>query len=326
MLAWALDGRGGRVHVGDLDARRREDRAPFRCPGCGEELVARLGRVRARHFAHRPGSGCPLTAPESALHQNAKERLLWLFREARAGARRVLLSVRCPRCRRPSPVDLAGTGDDAVLEGPVGARRADVLVLRGGRPALALEVRAAHALGGEKEDALAALGVAAVEVDAREEWESVERTVSRVACARSVGFPPCPACRIAARADAARTLGGEDAAIAELENYRARGLLGTVPGAVPDDRVEAAPDSPPPVPAPVPDDGAGAAGDPAERPLTAEEQDTLRRTFRCPACGASSLLVGSRLVRHQCGEAPPRAVAWRGYDGYLVTLRWWHRT
>jgi hypothetical protein len=312
MLAWALDGRGDRVHVGELDARRRTARAPFRCPRCGEELVARLGRVRARHFAHRPGSACPLTSPESALHQNAKERLLRLFRESRAGTRRVRLAVRCPRCRRPAPVDLAGTGDDAVLEGALGALRADVLVTRSGRPSLALEVRATHPLPGEKEDALAALGVAAVEVDAREEWETEEAGATRVACARSAGLPPCPACRIAARADAARSLGGEEAAIAELEGYRARGLL----GAVPDDRGDGREDAPGRKPGSDPLDPGGG-------PLTDEEYDALRASFRCPECGAGSLLLGTRLVRHQCQGAPPRAVAWRGYDGALVTLRWW---
>jgi hypothetical protein len=272
--------------------------------------VARLGRVRARHFAHRPGSACPLTSPESALHQNAKERLLRLFRESRAGARRVLLAVRCPRCRRATPVDLAATGDDAVLEGALGALRADVLVTRSGRPSLALEVRATHALPGEKEDALAALGVAAVEVDAREDWETEEAAATRVACVRSAGFPPCPACRLAARADAARSLGGEEAAIAELEGYRARGLLGAVPGPVPDN------------PTVRPGDD---RGDPAERPITTEEQDTLRAAFRCPECGEGSLLLGARLIRHRCPGAAPRAVAWRGYDGALVRLGWWRR-
>jgi hypothetical protein len=308
MLAWALDARGTRVHVADLDSRHPRARAPFRCPRCGEGLVARLGRVRARHFAHRPGSTCPLTAPESALHQNAKERLLRLCGEALGGGRRVLLRTRCPGCRRPAPQDVADLGDAAVLEGLVGAMRADVLLTRSGRPTLAIEVRAAHAVPGEKEDALALLGVAAVEVDARSDWESDAGGATLVACVRSLGFRPCPACQIAARAVADRSLGGEEGAIAELEGYRARGLLG-----------------------PVPDDqgGPGVAGDePAGArgpPLSLQEQDALRDGFRCPECGGRSLLVGLRLVRHRCPDAEPRAVAWRGYDGALVTLSWWRR-
>jgi hypothetical protein len=295
MLSWARDREGARVHVGELDPRRRGDRAPFTCPACEDVLVPHLGRVRARHFAHRPGSACPLTSPETALHQNAKERLAWLCGEAFGGRRQVVLSTRCPACRRPAPVDLASFGDRAELEGQVGTRRADVLVCREGRPVLALEVRVAHPVGEEKEAALASLGVPAAEIDASTSWETEEAGVTRVACARSLGFSPCPACASTALADAGRLIGGEDAELAELEAYRARGLLGPPPGRPASSDVS----------------------------LTIRDQETLARDFRCPACGSSALAFGRRVARHACLGAPPRAVAWRGYDGALVQMRWW---
>jgi ssDNA-binding Zn-finger/Zn-ribbon topoisomerase 1 len=295
LLAWARDRDGGRVHVGDLDPRRRGARAPFACPRCGEPLVARLGRVRARHFAHRPGSACPLTAPETALHQNAKERLLRLCEEAFAGTRRVTVAARCPSCRRPSPLDLRALGDGAALEGAVASRRADVLVTRKGRPSLALEVRVAHEVEEEKAEALAAAGVPVAEVDARAEWEGDEGGATVVRCARSLGFEPCDACASGARAEDGRARGGEEAEVAELEAYRARGLLGPPPGR--------------PLEAP--------------RPLSPADRDALRKGFRCPDCGGTSLDEGERLVRHACPAAPPRAVAWRGYDGALVRMGWW---
>src|SRR5512135_3483124 len=164
-LPWARDRDGRRVSAASLDPRRRGERAPFTCPACGEEVLARLGPVRARHFAHRPGSRCPLTAPETALHLEAKLRLLELCREAFAGRRRVTLDLRCPTCRRPDPRDLASLGDGAIAEGAAagpageGALRADVLVTRGGAPALCLEVRVAHPLEAGKEDLLARLGL-----------------------------------------------------------------------------------------------------------------------------------------------------------------------
>ena len=291
MLAWARDRDGARVHVRDLERRRLDRRAPFACPRCGEDVVARLGPVRARHFAHRPGSTCPLTAPESALHQNVKERLLWLCAEAFAGRRRVHLEVRCPGCRRPAGVDLAGLGDGAALEGAVGALRADVLVYRGGRPALALEVRVAHAVPPGKEEALERLGLPAAELDARGEWEREEGAGSVLVAARSLGFPPCPACAVLARAELERQSGGEEALVAELETYRARGLFGPPPG--------------PPA---------------APRPFSARERRKLEGAFRCPECGGTGLQIGARVARHACPGAPPRAVAWRGYDGRLVSL------
>ena len=284
------------MNVGEI--RPGDGRAPFTCPRCGEEVLARLGRVRARHFAHRPGSACPLTAPESALHHNAKERLLWLCREAFAGRRRVRLEMRCGGCRRPLSLDLAGAGDGALAEGAVGAYRADVLVTRGGRPSLALEVRVTHALEAGKEAALASLSVPVAEVDGRTGWEREDAEGGfLVASARSQGFSPCPACASLARSELGRARGGEEAIRAELEAYRARGLLGPRGGAP---RGE-------------------------ERPLSARERERLRRAFRCPSCGASALDFGEQLARHACPGQAPRAVAWRGYDGALVEMGWWRR-
>ncbi|GEJ59524.1 competence protein CoiA family protein [Anaeromyxobacter diazotrophicus] len=297
LLAWAKDRQGRHLHVGALDRASRKALAPFTCLGCGEELVAKLGPMRARHFAHRPGSTCPLTRPETALHLDAKERLLFLCAEAFAGRLPVRLGARCPRCRRELPIDLGRAGDAAVTEGAAGALRADVLVTRRGRPALALEVLVTHAVDADKEAALAGLHLPALEIDAREPWEEelAEGGVA-VRVARTLGVPPCPSCQATARADEGRARGGEEAAVAELEAYRARGLMGGRPGPA-------------------------LAGPPP--PLGAAERRRLERAFTCPECGGRALDLGTRLVRHACPGRSPRPVAWRGYDGALVELGWW---
>lgn len=291
LLAWARDREGTKVDVRALDVKARRARAPFTCLGCGEELVPRLGAVRRRHFAHRPGSSCPLTAPESALHLDAKERLLALCADAFAGVRKVTLLARCPACRRPSPRDLAAVGDAAVPEGAIGALRADVLVLSRGRPALALEVKVTHAVDPAKEAALATAGVPVLELDAREDWEGPAEGAGAVALAfaRSLGFPPCPPCAALARAELERAKGGEAAEIAELEVYRARGLFG---GAL----------------------------------ASAEDLEVIARRFRCPECGAADLSRGEAILRHTCPGAGARPVAWRGLDGAVVSLSWWRRS
>ncbi|MFT3913844.1 MAG: competence protein CoiA family protein [Anaeromyxobacteraceae bacterium] len=316
LLAWARDAAGEKVDAKRLDPRDRRRRAPFTCLGCGEPLVPHLGTVRARHFAHQPGSSCPLTAPETILHLDAKERLLALCADAFAGRLEVTLATRCPGCRRLAPRDLAALGDAAVPEGAIGAPapaegarlqyRADVLVTRGGRPALALEVRVTHEVGPLKEDALAAAGVPVVEIDAREDWEEVRTGGATVLPVRSAGFPPCDACRALARADVDRAEGGEAAELAELEAYRARGLFG--PAVVRH--------GPPPA-------SGGGAG--PEGPLTEAERAGLEGRFRCPDCGGRVIRAGERLVRHRCAGGPDRPVAWRAYGGGLVELGWWQK-
>jgi hypothetical protein len=284
-----------------LDANDRRARAPFTCLGCEEELVPHLGKVRAPHFSHRAGSACPLTAPETALHLDAKERLLALCEDAFTGRRRVTLLARCPACRRAAPREVSREGDRAVTEGAIGALRADVLVLAGERPALAIEVVVTHAVDAAKEVALAAAGVPAVEIDAREEWEREGADGIELACARSLGFPPCPTCAAHARADEDRARGGEGAEIAELEAYRARGFFSARPA------------------------GLSAAVATHDAPLSSDERAALADRFRCPECGGASLDLGERLAHHTCPGATPRPVAWRGYDGAVVTLSWWQR-
>jgi len=296
LLAWAKDREGRHVHVRALDRTSRRERSPFSCIGCGEELVAKLGPMRARHFAHWPGSSCPLTRPETALHLDAKERLLFLCAEAFAGRLAVRLGARCLRCRRETPLDLAAVGDAAVAEGTAGALRADVLVTRRRAPALAFEVLVTHAVDTEKEAALAALSLPALEIDAREPWEEEIAGGVAVRVARTLGTSPCPSCQAASRADEGRARGGEEAEIAELESYRARGLMGARPG-------PALPGAPP--------------------PLTDAEARRLERAFTCPECGGRTLSRGARLVRHACPGRSARPVAWRGYDGSLVELAWW---
>jgi hypothetical protein len=298
-LAWASDKDGRKVHVAAVDPKQRRARAPFTCLGCGDPVVPHLGQVRRRHFSHHPGSSCPLTAPETALHLNAKERLLWLAEEAFAGRRAVTLLTRCPTCRRLAPRELAAEGDAAEAEGAVGALRADVLVRSRGRPALAIEVKVTHAVDPGKEAALAAAGVPAVELDAREEWERDAPGATEILVLRTLGFPPCPVCAAQTRAEDDLDQGGEAAAVAELERLRARGLLGPLPSR------------------------GGQAGD--EEGLSEADRDALRARFRCPECGSRSLALGDRLAHHACPGDEPRPVAWRGYDGALVELAWWRR-
>jgi predicted RNA-binding Zn-ribbon protein involved in translation (DUF1610 family) len=298
-LAFARDREGGLVAARRLDEASRRSRSPFTCPGCGDEVVARLGAQRTHHFAHRPGSACPLTAPETALHFNAKQRLLALAGEAFSGAREVTLLSRCAGCRRPAPRSLASLGDAAVAEGSVGALRADVLVTLAGAPALALEVLVTHAVDAAKEAALAACGVPAVEIDARDDWEREgPGGAVELVCERSLGFSPCQACQTAARVNADRALGGEAAEVAELEAYREKGWIAPDPEYF---------------------------GQGPDVPLTAAERSDLLRRFRCPDCHRGTLEWGIRIGRHRCPGEAPRPVAWRGYDGRLAELGWWKR-
>lgn len=64
---------GSVVHVTELNGTRdRGLGCNCTCAGCGDRLVARLGRVRQHHFAHHTVRHC-VGAEESALHRFAKD-------------------------------------------------------------------------------------------------------------------------------------------------------------------------------------------------------------------------------------------------------------
>lgn len=54
--------------------------SPYTCPGCGEELILKDGKIRARHFAHGQGSQC--SSPETYLHQTAKHLIAQKFNQS----------------------------------------------------------------------------------------------------------------------------------------------------------------------------------------------------------------------------------------------------
>ena len=65
----ALDAKGHRQSINMVDAPR-----PFRCGDCGGEMVARRGRVRTWHFAHKAQVVCePKADPDNALHRFAQD-------------------------------------------------------------------------------------------------------------------------------------------------------------------------------------------------------------------------------------------------------------
>ena len=56
-----------------VEARQlQKDGGPYRCPGCGEGLTLKKGRVVTHHFAHRPPLTCAWGLGESAEHLEAK--------------------------------------------------------------------------------------------------------------------------------------------------------------------------------------------------------------------------------------------------------------
>jgi len=173
------------VHITEIDAQTERGLAcRCTCAECGDQLVARLGKVRQRHFAHHTSRDC-VTSDESALHRFAKEVFLrnstfkvpearvWMDSETAS-----LVSKRHAEEHHSFEFSIALVSEcvapagyveyaEAVLERAVNEKlRPDVTLMRpSGEPPLLVEVRVTHAVDEAKEAVLKALGLPCIEVD-----------------------------------------------------------------------------------------------------------------------------------------------------------------
>jgi hypothetical protein len=162
---YALDAAGIVVSAKRLPPGREAWAEPFRCLGCKAELVAKVrGKMRAKHFAHKPGTTC---APETYLHRLGKE----VFRETylaclasgdpfsitlthpRACTKhRRLLRRRCEHGTVEQTFDLTRYYDDVRMEERDGAFVPDLLLFSQADPErkLYVEIAVTHFLSEPK--------------------------------------------------------------------------------------------------------------------------------------------------------------------------------
>lgn len=175
-LNWVIvAGRPRRVSdFAHLAPRRRP---PATCPECTRPLTLKLGRVRRHHAAHAPGSLCPATQPETALHVNLKLHVAAQLASS-MGQGSELHIRRCCVGAASQPCDSVRDDvwlrdwDEVAVEARVASgdrhNRPDIVLLRAGRAIGAIEVLVSHAVSEQKAELLARARIPWVEVRASE--------------------------------------------------------------------------------------------------------------------------------------------------------------
>lgn len=194
-LAWALVD-GQRVSASAMVGVDPDKRPAATCPCCGEAVTWKAGQVVTPHVAHKPGSTCAVTNPETAAHWNAKHRLA----ERLNAGEEIVVKAPCEDCGWVcrQAFSLAEVGaksrlqwlwsfrDDvwdlffhspnqvrAEVERTVGTRRVDVGLVVCGRVIAAIEIKHSHAVDQQKRQDLACHNVPWIEVSS----ESVDASV-----------------------------------------------------------------------------------------------------------------------------------------------------
>lgn len=136
---YAFNRGGDLIDIHSLEAADRYHMAPYHCPGCGGELIPRLGHQQAHHFAHTAERIC---TSETYLHQVAKQVFQQQYLQARqAGTPLWLTYPTDPHCTfyqarwgftchqpRHATRNLLDYFDHMALEHPIGPYRTDVLL------------------------------------------------------------------------------------------------------------------------------------------------------------------------------------------------------
>lgn len=139
------------------------------CANCGDPLVARKGKIRRHHFAHKSGHICSTSPMESALHNLAKRRVV------QPGTKLDLPTYALPIAQEHLSITVPGVGPGrvAVASGRVEATfermRVDALVdvsgsLIGRTKPLIVEIAVHHPCGQSKRAKMRRVGIAAIEI------------------------------------------------------------------------------------------------------------------------------------------------------------------
>jgi hypothetical protein len=143
------------------------------CPVCLERVILRLGTRNRHHYGHRPDAHCAAARGEGALHLSAKIHLARVLASGGSELRIRYVCARVPeertleRCTESAPVTIPLVWDEVRVEYAVPSLRADVMLLREGKEAGAIEIYAHHVVDSARAEKYHRLGLPWVEVPAR---------------------------------------------------------------------------------------------------------------------------------------------------------------
>jgi hypothetical protein len=170
MLTWAFNRRSTIVRAAEVRALPHAQRPICICPSCRRELIPALSPRSNAFFRHQAENDpCYATAPEGALHLEAKRLLREHLMKVAADTLPLEVAYRCNNCQRPMVALAPGLcPGDVVREeewlDPLKTRKPDLTVWRGSTRFLLAELVATNPCGEEKWGELRATGLPVIEL------------------------------------------------------------------------------------------------------------------------------------------------------------------
>lgn len=162
------------VSINDITEYERGLKCQCYCPGCGEPLQARLGKVKQKHFAHNNANCNLASAQQSALHLLAKEILQqenkMTFPELSVRTSDVTECVNYEYVsgfKNPKYTHIESktiTFDNVILEHKISDIIPDIIVEKNGKQCL-VEIAVTHYIDKIKQEKIKAIGLPVIEID-----------------------------------------------------------------------------------------------------------------------------------------------------------------
>ena len=189
---FAIDGEGRLRHIDQVSP------FPYSCLSCEEPMIAKRGKVKAHHFAHK-ATQCD---PDRALHDTAQALIMNAYNEAKERSERYYTHFLCPRCKRNAKFNLVRPGRLIRKEAgdKVKGTRPDLaLIEANGQNAGLIEIVVTHDLEEGTQAAYEQLELTVFKT--RPSWETLLTYQDEVAVdPDSLNLPLCRECRDATEA------------------------------------------------------------------------------------------------------------------------------
>jgi competence CoiA-like predicted nuclease len=149
-------------HVSSYAHLKPKQRPEAICPVCQKPVITKLGSQKVHHVAHKPGSDCVLTNPESALHFNCKMHIARQLEKNNS----IKLTEKCTSCyTNKREIVWQEDWDEVRVERKVSdGLQPDVALWKNNQPLAAIEIFVTHAVDHEKSSRLKALGIPWIEI------------------------------------------------------------------------------------------------------------------------------------------------------------------
>ena len=186
----ARDESDGRI----VPVREAINGRPYQCIGCFQSMMAKRGKVRAWHFAHKPPfDRCD---PDNALHETAKAVIVKGFNDALESQGEYHFGCPCVECESPLSRNLAVQGTAIELEAAiVEGTRSDLAVTSASGCKVIVEVVVTHDLETETRERYRESGIPVLKI--RPTWDTLAELSSAVIASNgiNVSLARCRTCK-----------------------------------------------------------------------------------------------------------------------------------